>query len=289
MVRRVVARTERAGERAINWSINDIGGPDTLKTVWLKLKSDERLRGLKRRNSTDSLDSGENGKSPKRCKKSLNLSDTCAQLSEIFLDMSQVEDVLEARRCSGAERVLSNSSDDGARASDALISECGRIEQFLEENFGEGSIQSPRPRNGARTPDLLGEKLGESSINGPRPTHASGGARTVNTLEEKFGEGSINGSQPTHASGGARTDNAEEGELEESVVDECNDGCVGGEAEEQRGDETNMVPQIQDQSAPSPGREVQHGASPAGGGQDAISVSLTECNVQNTDDGKLYL
>ena len=111
----------------------------------------------------------------------------------------------------------------------------------------------------------------------------------VNTLEEKFGEGSINGSQPTHASGCARTDNAAEGELEESVVDECNDGCVGGEAKEQRGDETNVVPQIQDQSAPSPGREVQHGASPAGGGQDAISVSLTECNVQNTDDGKLYL
>ena len=50
-----------------------------------------------------------------------------------------------------------------------------------------------------------------------------------------------------------------------------------------------MVPENQDQSAPSPGREVQHGASPAGGGQDAFSVSLTECNVQNTDDGKLYL
>ena len=52
-MRRVVERTERTGERALRWSIDDIGGPNTLRSVWLRLKNTERLRGVKRKGCMD--------------------------------------------------------------------------------------------------------------------------------------------------------------------------------------------------------------------------------------------
>ena len=86
--RQVIARTESAGERALGWGVEDIGGPNTLKSLWLRLKHDEKLRGVKRKvSSVDDVDSIF-ASTPKRCRQSLNLSDTCDMLSDIFLEAS---------------------------------------------------------------------------------------------------------------------------------------------------------------------------------------------------------
>ena len=48
IVRQVVRRTESASERSLSWGANELGGPGTLKRIWLSMKNNERLRGVKR-------------------------------------------------------------------------------------------------------------------------------------------------------------------------------------------------------------------------------------------------
>ena len=74
--RELVARAERAGTRALSWDITQfdrVGGRGTIRNVWNRLKSDERTGGRKRSHSTLSE---EESLEKKKCKISLNISDT---------------------------------------------------------------------------------------------------------------------------------------------------------------------------------------------------------------------
>ena len=82
--REIVRRSEASGGRILNWSLSSfdrVGGSNTLRSVWAKLKGDERVRGNKRHAS----DSGDPDEEKKKLKVSLNLSSTCLDLENIGL------------------------------------------------------------------------------------------------------------------------------------------------------------------------------------------------------------
>ena len=86
-----MSRTAGASERALRWGADELGGPGTLKKLWLSLKNDEKLRGIKRE-AEESLHS-ELGtpdrkmmRKRKRARVSLNLSDTLGRIGNIDID-----------------------------------------------------------------------------------------------------------------------------------------------------------------------------------------------------------
>ena len=81
----MIRRSEETGTRALNWSLSSfdkIGGANTLRSVWAKLKSNSRVKGRKRPASSSSNPADGNRK---KSRVSLNLSSTCDRLDEINL------------------------------------------------------------------------------------------------------------------------------------------------------------------------------------------------------------
>ena len=120
----VVRRSEGTGVRAINWSLSSfdrIGGENTLRSVWAKLKSMKRVKGIKRLGSNDENESSLCVR--KKLKESLDLSFTCEELTGI--------------------RIYSTSSWDSASLSEGLSSENLRVSDDQSDmSSGEPSIAS---------------------------------------------------------------------------------------------------------------------------------------------------
>ena len=74
----MIRRSEASGGRALNWSLSSfdrVGGNNTLRSVWAKLKGNGRTKGNKRRIS----DSDENENGDKRLRLSSDMSSTCIE------------------------------------------------------------------------------------------------------------------------------------------------------------------------------------------------------------------
>ena len=100
IINEVVRRTRDAGERAARWGADELGGPGTLKKLWLVLKNKERLRGVKREaeeSVCSNLSTPERRMSRvwKRARRSLNLSDTCSMIGNINFDDAGGDDEKE--------------------------------------------------------------------------------------------------------------------------------------------------------------------------------------------------
>ena len=86
----VVRRTEEAGERALRWGADDLGGPGTLTNIWLSMKEKERLWGIKRA-AEESVQSDLStpdlklARKTKKKKVSLDVSNTCMKMDAILL------------------------------------------------------------------------------------------------------------------------------------------------------------------------------------------------------------
>ena len=81
-------QAEQAGSRAIDWNMSLfdwVGGPNTLRTVWASLKSEDRTVGVKRDAETsDETDSdSDSTSSTKRARRSLGISSTCDKLEAV--------------------------------------------------------------------------------------------------------------------------------------------------------------------------------------------------------------
>ena len=102
ITREVVRRTASSGERALDWSLNSfdmVGGENTLRSVWAKLKSKHRVKGNKR--AAESHDSTSDD-DIKRCKRSLNISSTCIDLGNINIQTSSSSEGASLIKCMSA-------------------------------------------------------------------------------------------------------------------------------------------------------------------------------------------
>ena len=100
----IIRRSEETGARALNWSLSSfdkIGGANTLRSVWAKLKGKKRVKGCKRAASVSDSDSPDDAR--KKTKISLNLSSTCDKMDKFKL---------------------------GSSTSSALSSTCDRLDNF---------------------------------------------------------------------------------------------------------------------------------------------------------------
>ena len=87
-------QAEQAGSRAMSWSLPDfdkVGGRGSLRAVWEELKSEERVRGMKRSVSSDEEESDEFERRKKLCV-SLNISNTCLRIRDIGLRSTSSEE-----------------------------------------------------------------------------------------------------------------------------------------------------------------------------------------------------
>ena len=78
----ITRRSVAVGSRSLEWSLSSydrIGGFNTLRSVWSKLKDKKRVRGRKRHASEDIESDDER----KKLRESLNLSSTCLDLNNI--------------------------------------------------------------------------------------------------------------------------------------------------------------------------------------------------------------
>ena len=74
--RGMIRRSEASGSRALNWSLSSfdrVGGSNTLRSVWARLKKDRRVKGNKR----EASDSEESDNERKKARASLEISSTC--------------------------------------------------------------------------------------------------------------------------------------------------------------------------------------------------------------------
>ena len=111
IIREVVRRTTETAERSMRWGANELGGPGTLKKVWLLLKEGKKLRGVKRAadesaHSDLSYPDTKMNRRQKKRKVSLNLSDTFDKINSMKLSASEStsdEDVEVLREPMGEE------------------------------------------------------------------------------------------------------------------------------------------------------------------------------------------
>ena len=126
------------------------------------LKESDRLRGRKRQLSDGSNSEDEFQSSLKRLRESLNLSDTCEQISQILL-----------RNVSGEEESYCETSgssysiEEKFGESSIIEPSCSKT-SIIEEKFGESSILEPL------SSEIFAEEVGESSVLAP-PSSESGG------------------------------------------------------------------------------------------------------------------
>ena len=260
IIRRVMQRTGSGRERSPRLSVNDIGGPDTLRSVWSRLKHSERLRGVKRQLSVCSHEDSSNNS--KRVKVSLNLSDKCDKLSEILLDLSSNVDDLDASVFSNLTRDVSLSNVDDVDAS--VFSNRTRDVSLntLEENFGEGSICSLLHHDGDDHPHIE-EKSGESSISSQLPALDDG-------LYSSDNEG---GSSYNLLDGGEGL------KLKEKDMGGRNDGEDDDQA---CGDEMKLESSCENMMCQ--GRVVLEGVNEAGGGQFTTNSVVESFCVERYSD-----
>ena len=86
--REMVRQAEVSGGRAMDWSLNSfdqVGGYNTLRSVWAKLIDDRRVKGKKRAAEDNDSYSNVCENSPKKTKVSLNVSSACERLESILL------------------------------------------------------------------------------------------------------------------------------------------------------------------------------------------------------------
>ena len=85
------------GERGLRWGADDVGGPGTLKKLWLTPQNTERLRGVKR-DADESLQSNLSttdcrmARKNKRTRVSLNISNTCERVGTIAINAGDAID-----------------------------------------------------------------------------------------------------------------------------------------------------------------------------------------------------
>ena len=112
----MIRQAEVAGGRALEWglsSFDQIGGPNTLRRVWARLKGDQRVRGRKRSLDIEGNTSDVIAGSMKKKKKiSSNVSSTCDLLSSIFLSGDELEGSLIASEASTDEVFLRDESNE---------------------------------------------------------------------------------------------------------------------------------------------------------------------------------
>ena len=96
----MIRQAEETGRRALDWrlsSFDEIGGHNTLRRVWAKLKSNGKVGGRKRRgDDQELLDTDERPSSPKKSKVSSNVSSTCDRIASILLEGSASASSLSA-------------------------------------------------------------------------------------------------------------------------------------------------------------------------------------------------
>ena len=86
----ITRRAEESGSRALDWSLSSfdkVGGKNTLRNVWSRLKGDNKVPGRKQVASQSS-----NSSDHKKMKNSINLSSTCIKLEGIVISSSASDD-----------------------------------------------------------------------------------------------------------------------------------------------------------------------------------------------------
>ena len=133
----LIRQAEQSGARAISWSLSDfdkIGGKNTLRTVWSSLKSERRVRGVKR----NAESSAEETEKKKLCV-SLDVSGTCNILSRIVLRSSDSSDVSVLRHDSDSDssidvsQLLRETRDNGL--SGILVQNANELLMNIEEEL----------------------------------------------------------------------------------------------------------------------------------------------------------
>ena len=136
--REVVRRTASSGERALDWSLNSfdmVGGENTLRSVWAKLKSKHRVKGNKRAAENHDSTSDDD---IKRCKRSLNMSSTCIDLGNINIQTSSSSEGVSLIKCMSLNEdieVLRESCEIG-------MVECGGDSECSREYLGSNEFSS---------------------------------------------------------------------------------------------------------------------------------------------------
>ena len=134
----VVRRTASSGERALDWSLNSfdmVGGENTLRSVWAKLKSKHRVKGNKRAAENHDSTSDDD---IKRCKRSLNISSTCIDLGNINIQTSSSSEGASLIKCMSPNEdieVLRESCEIG-------MVECGGDSECSREYLGSNEFSS---------------------------------------------------------------------------------------------------------------------------------------------------
>ena len=107
----IMRQTEATGSRAMNWSMGSfdrMGGKNTLRSVWARLKSDNRVRGSKR-TASSSCSSSPVGF--KRLKRSLGISSTRDEFDKINLDESSSSNGSNLLKCLSIDEVFRGDDD----------------------------------------------------------------------------------------------------------------------------------------------------------------------------------
>ena len=202
--RELVARAESAGTRALSWDITQfdrVGGRGTIRNVWNRLKSDERTGGRKRPNSPLSE---EESLEKKKCKISLNISDTCDKISLIELSANSEQSAgVSYLDCSRAENVLSSGENESASRQELLQSvssvwdlDSSRVENMLSSDEDESASRQEEELlqsvSGAREDNaILNSQSDVSSDNLQVTTESSSMPGLATTESESPEEGSV--------------------------------------------------------------------------------------------------